>query len=287
MVVQDFSGLSGCTVRCLRHAASHALLVRKTVPHPDYNPRLQRQLLKQARFQARWQAAAPRVLGIARLADGRLSFDMEYIPGTTLAGGLTALPESDLGVLVRSVCAMLPPHSRERPHCASRCAAKLAALHHALPPDAALSAALALLHDYDWSQVPSTPCHGDLTLENILVTPEGGLCLIDFLDSCCRSWMIDVAKLLQDLELHWSYRHQSLTPALHRRLAAARLELLQSVGERPCGTHELLAIYHLLLLNLLRIVPYAADAATREFLARSIPQVCAQLHGLRRGHALS
>ena len=285
-VVRDFSGLSGCTVRCLRHAASGAQLVRKTVPHPGYNPRLQHQLLKQARFQARWSVAAPRVLGVARLSDGRLCFDMEYIPGTTLAEQFAFLPLPDLRSLVRALCAIIPLRSSGSARCAAQCTAKLTSLHRTLPAAAELSAALALLQDFDWTQVPCTPCHGDLTLENILVTPEGRLCLIDFLDTCCRSWMTDVAKLLQDLELHWSFRHQFLTPALRRRLLAARLELLAAVEERPHGSHELLAIYHLLLLNLLRIVPYAADEVTRAFLSRTIPQVCAQLRRLRGGHAL-
>ena len=286
-VVRDFSGLSGCTVRCLRHAGSGALLVRKTVPHPGYNPRLRHQLLKQARFQARWSVAAPQVLGVARLSDGRLCFDMEYIHGSTLAAQFATLPLPDLRCMVRALCAIIPVRRSGSGRCAALCTAKLTSLHQHLPSAAGFDTALALLQDFDWKQVPCTPCHGDLTLENILVTQEGRLCLIDFLDTCCRSWMTDVAKLLQDLELHWSFRYQLLRPSLRRRLQAARLELLTAVEERPHGAQELMIIYHLLLLNLLRIVPYAGDSVTREFLGRTIPQVCTQLQSLRGGHAPS
>ena len=64
-----------------------------------------------------------------------------------------------------------------------------------------LNEAFKILENFNWSKIPKTPCHGDLTLENILITQDKKLYLIDFLDSFYNSWMIDIAKLLQDLDL--------------------------------------------------------------------------------------
>jgi hypothetical protein len=49
------------------------------------------------------------------------------------------------------------------------------------------------------------PCHGDLTLSNVLVSPtKNKVSLIDFLDSFVDTPLVDLAKIRQDTKHGWS-----------------------------------------------------------------------------------
>lgn len=50
-------------------------------------------------------------------------------------------------------------------------------------------------------ELPSSFCHGDLTLENVLVTGEGEMVLIDpnYAPDLFQSWVLDIGKLLQSI----------------------------------------------------------------------------------------
>ena len=88
------------------------------------------------------------------------------------------------------------------------------------------------------------------TLENILITRDRKLYLIDFLDSFYNSWMIDVAKILQDVDLKWSYRNSETNQNLEIRLLIAKLSLTNEILRLPNGRDKLNTIYHILLLNI-------------------------------------
>jgi len=103
-----------------------------------------------------------------------------------------------------------------------------------------------------------------------LITSDKKIYLIDFLDSFFDSWMIDVAKLLQDIELCWSYRYEKMSTNLSLRLTVAKEALLESILELENGETKIKYIYHILLLNVLRIVPYTKDSITKEFLQNAL-----------------
>lgn len=67
--------------------------------------------------------------------------------------------------------------------------------------------AIDMLDGHDWSKLTPSICHGDLTLENIIVKDDE-VYLIDFLDSFYDSWFLDIGILLQDVQTMWSYRFQ-------------------------------------------------------------------------------
>ena len=132
---------------------------------------------------------------------------------------------------------------------------------------------LELLEWFDFSVIPHSRCHWDLTLENILITANKKIYLIDFLDSFFDSWMIDVAKILQDLEIQWSYRHEQITSTLSLRLSIAKQALIESILEMKDWKKKIAYIYHILLLNILRIVPYTKDSITKDFLQDALKKV--------------
>ena len=85
--------------------------------------------------------------------------------------------------------------------------------------------------------------------------------------------MVDVAKLLQDLELGWSYRYDNKSPNLQLRLLVAKEALIETLSAMPNGQDIIIKVYYILLLNVMRIVPYAHDDVTKEFLEKSIEKL--------------
>jgi len=128
------------------------------------------------------------------------------------------------------------------------------------------------LKEFNFKNVPLSACCGDLTLENIILS-SSGIYVIDLLDSFYNSWMIDVAKLLQDIDLGWSYRHQERNYNLNLRLATAKQALLDNLYAMENGKQNVITIYHILLLNVLRIYPYAKDQTTILFLNNALESV--------------
>lgn len=128
------------------------------------------------------------------------------------------------------------------------------------------------LKEFNFQNVPLSACCGDLTLENIILS-SSGIYVIDLLDSFYNSWMIDVAKLLQDIDLGWSYRHQERNYNLNLRIATAKQSLLDNLYAMENGKQNVITIYHILLLNVLRIYPYAKDQTTILFLNNALESV--------------
>ena len=114
---------------------------------------------------------------------------------------------------------------------------------------------------------PLGPCHGDLTLSNVILNPVDGITVIDFLDTFLETPLQDVAKLKQDFIYGWSFRNSSST--------------LQVKGEvlckhyLPSAVTQLEQLYApqvkaLTLLCLMRIAPYIKDDVTLEWLSTSL-----------------
>lgn len=142
---------------------------------------------------------------------------------------------------------------------------KIADLHNKLyGNNKIVDQALCLLEKHDWSKLVPSQCHGDMTLENIIVKNDR-LYFIDFLDSFYDSWFLDIGTLLQDVQVMWSYRFQnevSMNTVL--RLIVFRDLLLDEI--RKLDIAYVLEIYYSLLQKLIRIYPYTTDELTYNFL---------------------
>ena len=128
-----------------------------------------------------------------------------------------------------------------------------------------------MLAAHNWDKFCVTPCHGDMTLENIIIK-DGRLYLIDFLDSFYDCWIMDAAALLQDVQVMWSYRQarQDINTAI--RLMIFRDIMIDMIREHA-GEDFVQEIYYALLLKLLRIYPYTSDEFTLSFLDNRIEAV--------------
>jgi hypothetical protein len=114
---------------------------------------------------------------------------------------------------------------------------------------------------------PIGPCHGDLTLSNVILNSVSGVTLIDFLDTYLESPLQDVAKLKQDFDYGWSFRKAPPSMVLKAQILC-RYQLPHAVTqiERMYPVQVRL----LTLMTLARIAPYIKDECTREWLIDSI-----------------
>ncbi len=256
-------GFSGCQVLLVE--GKEDIFVRKTSKSQDYNGRLEKQAEKQKTFSGNAFFEAVKVRFVGSLPTGIAYIDMDYVPGVTAAEKLEALPLSE----IRYWSAMLMNFTERQSEGslpASVFLGKIAELRRVLHEKGCLSPAVArtvdILSKRSWEGIPKSPCHGDLTLENIIVHRER-FYLIDFLDSFADSWYLDMAKLLQDLIGGWSFRRIDADRNLVLRLASLRHSLEKALEEKYPGS--LGVIRDLYALHLLRILPYVSAPEDRVF----------------------
>ena len=109
--------------------------------------------------------------------------------------------------------------------------------------------------------LPSSNYHGDLTLENIIWTEDRGFFLIDCATIEYDSYIFDIAKLRQDLELGWFTRKDNAM--LNVKTKYIQEKILQ---QHPTANND-----YLLILMLLRVYRHSRpDTLERIFLLEGI-----------------
>lgn len=274
-IIKVLNGHSGCKVTLI---AGDSLYVSKSCATKQYNFRLKKQCQKQRMFIKSEKVLTPKILNYGY--DNELFyFDMQYIKAKTMAEYVNDISIIEISDYIKCLFASLYFENEKISDNTSKIFIhKIRTLKQSLLNFNELDEAFKILENFNWSKIPKTPCHGDLTLENILITPDKKLYLIDFLDSFYNSWMIDIAKLLQDLELKWSFRHKTITSNMELRLLVAKEALIEEILKLENGEEKLNAIYHILLLNVIRIYPYAKDKATIDFLDKAVQQILSKIN---------
>lgn len=268
------NGYSGCELEILDRDGKKC--VRKTAGDTSYNQRLQKQKIKQDSLEIPG-------FNVCKVyedgyTDDHYFFIMEYINGKTLADEMELMELNELQDCMESFLANFVIDREYDNGSRDAFTAKIEILKHDLrskyqgflPPN--VYKAVSLLESYQWEYVISSPCHGDMTMENILIQ-RGRMYLIDCLDSFYDSWMIDAAKLLQDAEYMWSYRNKYRSPNLCVRMTVFRDLLITAILEMPDGNELLKTVYHMVLLNFLRIVPYSNSVEDEEYLMNTIEKI--------------
>ncbi len=267
-------GHSGCALEVSQ--VGKDFIVIKTSRDKSYNPRLERQFEKQRAFTSDI-FRAPKVLGSRINENGLFEFSMEYISGFSLAEYLKRATPAEIKAIAKKFAAAIPKKRATDPEAGAHFAKKLGELEPTIRASdhQAIKDAYDRLLKYPWDQSIPSYCHGDLALENI-IWKDGELYLIDFLDSFYDTWMLDVGKLVFDIESRWSYRHVGTDENLNARLTILKNSLLESLPRSGAEPRER-EIYHMALLHALRILPYTTDAHTRDHLHASIVKLHALL----------
>lgn len=279
-LIKTLSGHSGCRLNLYKDGSK--VLLRKDAGKPDYNRRLKKQFIKQKLFKLA-EVKTPVIYDYGLDKNGVFYFDMEFINGITLAESMKSIKIKEIVDLIGLLFRSLPIsdgviNTKSQEIFQNKISALSRTCDIANPN---VAEALAMLRDFDFSGVPQSACCGDLTLENILLGSTD-IYIIDLLDSFYNSWMIDVAKLLQDLELGWSYRNQQTDFNLNLRLATAKQALFDNLLAINGGKQYLFVIYHILLLNVLRIYPYTKDEKTMDFLDSAVQKVISVIREMEK-----
>lgn len=273
MFEKKLLGHSGCDIRLIEKDSKR--FVRKCSSSSEYNPRLRAQCDKQKNFSLS-SFRVPCVIGEGE-KNGLYFFDMEYIQGVTLAKRLERMHMSDVPKIARELFDAV--YVSKGVSVADSCLKNViqqkvkttyCAIHS---PQHIVTTAFETLMEHGWPLVSAGECHGDLTFENIIVS-NGELYLIDFLDSFCDSWVVDMAKVYQDVDSMWSFRsfaknNTSVKLLVMRNLLDDWLSL-----EDPLLSVE---IRYMLILNLLRIYPYTNDEQTISFLNKRLSFVLREI----------
>ena len=117
--------------------------------------------------------------------------------------------------------------------------------------------------------IPIGPCHGDLTLSNIIISRTGSINLIDFLSTFLESPLWDIVKIYQDLKYGWSYRHLSGAEKESAKIfflncIPSQLSLYENFFQRQINLLD--------CLNLARLLPYIKDAETELWIIKNLDQ---------------
>jgi hypothetical protein len=258
--LRSLAGHSGAEVTLF--ADGRTSLVRKTAGTPAGNERL----LRQSALQRRLSSAGlrfPRILREGFDESGRAFFEMEYVPARALATILCETAALDMALVAATLERTLGffQLSAGAPLPANLFHDKLASIAAARPMAAAL---IGRLGACDWSGIPASPTHGDLTLENILLCPTRGPVFIDCDETFASSWWLDAAKLRQDTAGHWCmrglYRDQPSSAAwLNARQRMERLDAAVCAIAARLDAALAARLPQLTALHLLRTLPYTGD----------------------------
>jgi aminoglycoside phosphotransferase len=268
------------------HSNGRDSFVRKTAANASASARLKAQADKQHAF---WMFGLPfpRVRSQTLDAAGVSSFDMNYIPGRTIADAVMNSGPFDPPTVVKAVERLMWLFSAQRgdPIEAEIFTAKIAEASSRMLRgtedrqlrDAMQTCARQLL-SRDWRAIPETPSHGDLTLENILLTAGRSIAFIDCDYGFASSFWLDFGKLFQDIDGHWCIRALYVPGAepVRRLNASQTLEKLGLHFRRLAAQMDPdlpIRLPQLAALGLFRAIPYAQTDPVRRFLCDRITRV--------------
>jgi aminoglycoside phosphotransferase len=275
--VRQLSGLSGAQVFLLTKDGRH-WIVRKAACDPAASPRLKAQSRKQAAFASAMGdlIRTPSILGEGEV-DGRYYFDMEFVRGPDGASYLRRASYGEVAQFADRLCAYLREASQRSPLPGSNgCASLFEALYTKLcdvqrttgliPADNLTQLFMALDRVQELGQVSTTLCHGDLTLQNMVIDGDGMIWVVDLLDSPFEHYWQDVAKLHQDLSGGWFLLDQPpVAQCVLDFISGRLLESVSTLNPAYPRVHELL-----IASTFVRILPYARTPQEKQFVTQRI-----------------
>tara|TARA_B100000886_G_scaffold340228_1_gene308525 strand:- start:3591 stop:4451 length:861 start_codon:yes stop_codon:yes gene_type:complete len=124
-------------------------------------------------------------------------------------------------------------------------------------------------------RIPIGPCHGDLTLSNIIITETGSVNLIDFLPTFIETPLWDIVKLYQDLHYGWSYRKEIGALKISAKIFFENcmpnlMKFFEDTWKDEIKIFD--------SLNLARLSPYVKDKETEDWLTISLKNSLNQLN---------
>lgn len=261
-------GRSGCVLE-LNMVAGRPV-VTKYAKDEAYNARLVKQANKQAEFAFPnpSQFSAPSVIDRQFVGGESLySFQMEYQYGLKYSDFVERISIPEIDGLADQFIQYFEHYQKQyapTPVSGAVLDGKVASVEQALAQNELLDKGLATKtldylrnHRSDLA-LEQGPCHGDFTLSNMIFQPNGKVFLIDFLDSFVESPLIDLVKLRQDTEMHWSLMIEGELPRYRQNKIQQVLYYLDQKLVQYFTHVPTFAAWYLYfqVFNLVRILPY-------------------------------
>lgn len=265
---KTLKGNSGCRIELLSDS-SQSFFVRKISSSIQYNERLETQISKQEFFEAEG-FQVPKVFEKGKTHEGLLFFDMEFIPGKSLSEYMNGvLPNTLIDNLLKLISQIY--QLGNQPKYQKSALMRMKAIAESAARMNVDQKICDFLLEYSWDDVKATHCHGDLTLENLLVT-SNGMCMIDFQDAPIESLSQDISKLLFDIEFGWSNRHdvskeKAITFYGNQLKIIKRID--KFIGDHPSANffEEITALQ---ILNAVRVLPYIQDVESDKVVRKAL-----------------
>ena len=262
MIIKKLSGHSGCEILlCANDNNSQEKYVRKISPDVSYNERLLTQSQKQEKFTSKLSIIkSPKILRRGHV-NNLFYFDMSYVNGKSLNDHIR---NSDISTVTPFIKALQDYLSNDKVQNTEDLSSLI---QEKVKNTRAKTVGYEKFYDYilgnNWQHIPVSECHGDLTFENLIVS-NGKLHFIDFLDSFINTKLIDMAKLLFDVRYFWSSRLVKQKPIVKSIHVDEILKSTQIYKDNKKS------IDCLIVLSILRIIPYCKDRYTLEHLERGL-----------------
>ena len=185
-MVTKLNGHSGCKLKLLETEGEGQLCVRKLSSCKDYNYRLKKQYIKQRLFINSSNIFTPFCCCYGY--DNELFyFDMEYIDGDNFARYFQKITKDEIIYYIDLLIGNLINSQNTKIYRLNKIdnnkifLSKINTLKSKNIKSDEYNKALKLLEKFDWNNIEYSICHGDLTLENIIIDNNKNIYLIDFL----------------------------------------------------------------------------------------------------------
>jgi len=255
-------GYSGCEIKLIKSPS--LTFVRKISKDQNYNIRLEKQIKKQILF-SHPQIKTPKILNTGTV-NNLFYADMEYVSGISLSRYIEDnVPQNSLNI-INNVLTINSDHTHRYDKKILK--TKVFEIASSLK-NLNIGYKIHLLDILNADIDCLGYCHGDLNLNNIIVS-NNEIYLIDFLDSCIDSPLIDISKLLMDLIYGWSWKDACSTPLVKNKIIFNELT-------REYTKEKFATIKKLICLHLFRILPYATNNKDREYIMNSIDHCTSHL----------
>jgi len=257
-------------------------VVRKQARRAGQNERLRAQCAKLRAAHAQG-LSCPEVVAEGEHEENYW-FEMEYVAGENLGHAVVSGRDIDWHSVVAQILAMLgrfrgaidgiipvASFTRKLEDITRRCAEGTAVR----PLLGQVERLAAELGGMDWAALSSGPCHGDLTLENVLMRQDGSLVFIDFDVPDQSSWELDVGKLYQDVYGQWFLRRLAIGDPDSIDLLNAQLNLAKTTVQFDDALQNLVPggrrrICQFAAFHLMRTLPYATEPTVPRYVVRRI-----------------
>ncbi len=123
--------------------------------------------------------------------------------------------------------------------------------------------------------IPIGDCHGDFTLDNIIMGNDGKFYLIDFLATYLETPLQDFVKLKQDTIYGWCVRKLSKSDQTKASVFFDKIKALPILKKIEIEYTREVKILN--LISLLRIAPYVRDKITENWLVYNLNKVSRDL----------